>query len=391
MKMIKVKFSKLSNPLLTYTSVWLAALFLTSLKMTTNLPDFNISTVFLIGSNIVSFWVIYYIVFSPAKDIFPKHFFINLSSVEKLKNFSNLLFNLWLAGTIIEILLGGGFPLAWVLLGIPKNYTEFGIPTFHGLLNGIYFFWITAYFLYYFVTDDKSILKKSFLGLLWPLCMLGRGIFLGAVFQIVFVYLQVKPLSSRKIVLLLSVMYIIVFMFGFIGDTRQTGNPFNYLVDPRYKQLFESLPSGFLWVYIYVTSPMSNLIVNIETINPSFAPIQTLSALLPSVLRDKFTTGVEDPFELIDTNLNVSTFYSNFLSDYGVFGAFLLIAVLQLIITLLYFNVRKGRVQFMIAYSVVSQCIIFSVFVNLFLLQTYIIQIVVSVYCSRFIDSENII
>ena len=128
---------------------------------------------------------------------------------------------------------------------------------------------------------------------------------------------------------------------------------------------------------------MGNLIANVDIVKPSYFPLQTLGAILPSVLRDKFQNGSEDPIELIDSNLNVSTFYSNFLADYGVIGALVMVSIIHLIIMLIYLRVREGKAWAMVAYSVLFQCMIFSIFVNLFLLQTYIIQIVLSTYCGN--------
>lgn len=366
-----------------YPLVWVIAIVLTGVRITSNLPLMNFSTLLLIGGNLFVLLLLYLIVFSSSKRTHIGKISVDLLELDILVNFAEKLFKVWVVGTLIEIFLGGGFPLIWIVLGIPKGYNEFGIPTFHGLMNGIFFFFITTFALDYFIRGGKKRLFKFIPFLLWPVMMLGRGIFLGATLQIGAVYLICKPLNLSRIILMLLAVFGMIIIFGLIGDTRQTGNPFAYLVNPEYRSLMEILPSGFLWVYIYVTSPMGNLIANVDTVRPSYFPIQTLGALLPSILRDKFQSGAEDPIELIDDNLNVSTLYANFLADYGVIGALVMVAIIHLVIMIIYLRVREGKASAMIAYSALYQCMIFSIFVNLFLLQTYIIQVILSIYCAN--------
>jgi oligosaccharide repeat unit polymerase len=380
---IWLRFSPIVSPMFIYPLVWIISIVLTGVRITSNLPLMNLSTLFLIGGNLFVLFLLYLIIFSSSKKTHPGKISIDLLELDILAGFADKLFKVWAVGTLIEIFLGGGFPLIWVILGIPKGYTEFGIPTFHGLMNGLFFFFITTFALDYFIHGGKKRLFKFIPFLLWPVMMLGRGIFLGAMLQIGAIYLICKPLSLSRIILILVAVFGMILSFGLIGDTRQTGNPFAYLVNPEYRSLMEILPSGFLWVYVYVTSPMGNLIANIETVRPSYFPVQTLGALLPSILRDKFQSGAEDPIELIDDNLNVSTLYANFLADYGVIGALVMVAIIHLVIMIIYLRVREGKASAMVAYSALYQCMIFSVFVNLFLLQTYIIQVILSIYCTN--------
>lgn len=378
-----LRFSPIVSPMFIYPLVWVIAIVLTGVRITSNLPLMNFSTLLLIGGNLFVLLLLYLIVFSSSKRTHIGKISVDLLELDILVNFAEKLFKVWVVGTLIEIFLGGGFPLIWIVLGIPKGYNEFGIPTFHGLMNGIFFFFITTFALDYFIRGGKKRLFKFIPFLLWPVMMLGRGIFLGATLQIGAVYLICKPLNLSRIILMLLAVFGMIIIFGLIGDTRQTGNPFAYLVNPEYRSLMEILPSGFLWVYIYVTSPMGNLIANVDTVRPSYFPIQTLGALLPSILRDKFQSGAEDPIELIDDNLNVSTLYANFLADYGVIGALVMVAIIHLVIMIIYLRVREGKASAMIAYSALYQCMIFSIFVNLFLLQTYIIQVILSIYCAN--------
>jgi oligosaccharide repeat unit polymerase len=380
---IWLRFSPVASPMFIYPAVWGVAIALTGARITTNLPVINLTTVLLVGGNIFVLFLLYLVVFSPSKKTYPGKILVDTVGLDVLVNFADKLFKIWAVGTLVEIALGGGFPLMWVVLGISKDYTEFGIPSLHGLMNGLFFFFITTFALDYFIRGGKEKLLKFVPFLLWPLMMLGRGIFLGAIFQIGSVYLLSKPLNLQRILLLLLSVCGLVLIFGIIGDTRQVGSPFSYLVNPEYRALMEILPSGVLWVYVYITSPMSNLIANVDNIRPSYLPLQTIGSFLPTIIRDKFQGSSEDVIELIDSNLNVSTFYVNFLADYGIIGALVMVAFIHLIIMIIYLRVREGNAWAMVAYSVLYQCMIFSVFVNLFLLQTYILQVLLSIYCGK--------
>jgi oligosaccharide repeat unit polymerase len=379
---VRINFSILTNPIFIYSFIWLLAICSTSLRVTTNLPSVNVSALLLILGNVFSFALLYFTVFISAKKARRKKILIDRFDLDVLLKFSKKILLVWALGTLGEVVFCGGFPLLWVLVGISKNYTEFGIPTFHGLMNGLFFFSTTVFSIDLCVNPGKGKFTKLLPLMSWPIMMLGRGIFLGMVLQMGVAYLVIKGLNLVRASIVILAAFGLVLLFGFIGDNRQTGNPFMYLVDNQYYSTFESLPSGILWVYIYLTSPIGNLISNVDTVRPTYAPTQTLGALLPSVLRDKFKNGNADSIELVDPSLNVSTFYSNFLSDYGVFGAFLLVALLQLIVVVIYLRLREGNVWAVPAYAVLYQCMVFSVFVNLFLLQTYIIQILLSIYCA---------
>ena len=60
--------------------------------------------------------------------------------------------------------------------------------------------------------------------------------------------------------------------FGYLGDLRQGVNPYYGLLDEKWVELFEKIPSGFLWVYVYFTSGFNNVIYNTTLVNPNYLP-----------------------------------------------------------------------------------------------------------------------
>jgi oligosaccharide repeat unit polymerase len=305
------------------------------------------------------------------------------NSVGPLKVLIKRLLIVWVLGSLFEIIYSGGLPLWWAFSGVPeKNYTDFGLPTFHGLMNALYLFSVTGLFFNFMVTRDRNTLRWSLLLLAWPVFMLGRGIVLCAVGQMAGVYFCLKRVSIKTgLVMVLAAIFLIT-VFGWTGDIRGRSTPFSYLVNTqRQSEVFEFLPSGFLWFYVYVTSPLANVINNIDHIQPSYVPYHSIINLVPSFGRALIAPGLRaDSLELVDQSLNVSTFYAGFLSDFGLIGALLAVCILQITCVMIYFPAHDKRPWAVLAYAVVFESILFSVFYNLFFLHTYIIQVLLAFY-----------
>jgi oligosaccharide repeat unit polymerase len=178
------------------------------------------------------------------------------------------------------------------------------------------------------------------------------------------------------------VSLLVITVFGWTGDIRGRSTPFSHLVTTqRQSEVFEFLPSGFLWFYVYVTSPLANVINNIDNIQPSYIPHYSIMSLVPSFGRDIIATGAnDDPMERVNQNLTVSTFYSGFIADFGLFGALIAVCVIQFFCVIIYFPAYDERPWAVLAYAVVFECIVFSVFYNLFFLHTYIVQVLFACY-----------
>ena len=372
----------LSNPVVVYSLVWLGVLLLVSFRFTTNLLPLNRSTLLLVLGNVASMGLIYFLLrrVTPKKEINKE----NLDdSVRPLKILIKRLLIVWVLGSLFEIINAGGLPLWWALGGgAEKNYTDFGVPTFHGLMNALYLFSVTGLFFDYMVTRNRKALRWSLLLLAWPVAMLGRGILLCAVGQMAGVYFCLKRVSIKTLLALVLTAIFLISVFGWIGDTRGRSTPFSYLVNTqRQSEVFEFLPSGFLWIYVYLTSPLANVINNIDVIQPSYVPYYSIINLVPSFGRGSIGPRVNaDPLERVDQSLTVSTFYSGFLSDFGLIGALIAVCILQFFCVMIYFPARDKRPWAVLAYAVVFECIVFSVFTNLFFLHTYILQVLFGLY-----------
>lgn len=354
------------SPLAALTIPWILNLFLFKLQATINIQPipFSVSVFFFF------IFILFLLI----------HVIFRVKNVRrKLNNdFSvlNIYFRgislVWLLGSLFEIYYSKGLPIIWSLQGSVKDYTDFGIPSLHGLMNSLYFFLVASLSFQYFHNRNRKTLFKLLLVLLWPIMMLGRGIFLTALVQVLSIYLFTNRLNIKVVSRTVILSVLTVISFGIIGGMRGGyKNPFSFLVSDGYQAIFDYLPNGFLWVYIYITSPLSNYIFNVIHTEPIWEIKHSLVNLLPSVLRSDIVSSHNFSFD--EASLNVSTIFASSHSDLGFYGDTLL---MLLLVCWSYFWFRKLKYSpyYILPYSMVFCVLLFSVFYNLFLLQTYIVS-----------------
>jgi oligosaccharide repeat unit polymerase len=374
------------SPVSLFFLPWTIVLILYSFGATENLVDLPTSLIALLIYIFLIFSLVTFLSYINYRDIrrLKSTWAYEPRSISRLKKAINIQFILWFVGTIFEIYKSGGLPIFWAILGDSKNYTDFGIPSFHGLMNGIYFSLLACLYYYYKVTNDKRFLFYTLLMLTWPIFMLGRGIMLTVLVQMGIIYIFFVKIKIKTFIYLILFGFFVVIGFGVIGNARGHANPFSYLVARDYEHLFETLPNGFLWFYIYMTSPLSNLAYNFNTLNPVWDFYYSSVNLFPSFLRPA-NLDRADAFRFVDVNLNVSTIFASSHSDFGVIGNFILITILALWAAFWFKNMRASIV-YILPYSLVGVILFFSVFYNLFLLYPYLFATILLGLVAKFIN-----
>ncbi|KAA0987722.1 oligosaccharide repeat unit polymerase [Pseudomonas sp. ANT_J12] len=381
------------NPAFVYISMWSLVLLLYFFGLTTNLVPPTVVGLMVILMNMVSIFLLYVLLKGRKKNE-------PLSSerteyyVAVVSRFFRLLLVVWLLGTVFEIYYSAGVPLYWRLAGINKLYTEFGVPSLHGVMNACYLQILSMATYLSSKTRSKKLIFVIAVLLLWPVLMLGRGILLSGLIQIVCVSLVLTKISYKKIATLVVVLLSVVVVFGYLGDMRQTSNPFSYLVSGTSAEVFDALPSGFLWFYVYLTAGLSNFFHNIDTVSPAWSVSYSMSNMLPSVVKASFGLDARnDLFTFVDRNLNTSTIYAGFVSDVGAFGGFLFVALIQLVCCCIYNASLKGKPWGIFAYSVAFQILVFSIFYDMFFLLPTLFQFFICfslyVFANLRLDSQK--
>lgn len=383
----------LSNPLIMFTSVWCFVLFLTKLKWTTQILEMNNETLFLVFSNLLSMAVIYFCVsvvspkcFSPSKN--------SLNEAACLDAFSKKTFLVWLVGVGINVVYSGGFPMLWLYAGSDKSYPDFGIPSVYGFVNAVYFFTLSARFIVFCIRKKKTDLLKVLSLLCWQILAISRASMVLALVQMLGIYFVFNQTVVKKLFKLGLMLLLVIYFFGVIGDFRngdsseRTVTFIDSLVDDNAKPLFDKLPSGFVWFYIYLTSSLNNVIGVVVDLQPNYIPHRSVASLLPTVLRDQIYDPLEPAVDLVTEALNASTFYSGYLSDFGILGAIIGMMLWQFIAVHFYFKARSKQLWVVAAYSALFSPLVLSIFWDYFTSLVIIAQIGIAFIFKRYYEKS---
>lgn len=372
----------LAKPHVAFIGIWVLTYLLFRLRLSENIVESNFSIDTLIFLS-CGFAALISFSFNAASDIPP----IPKIHLARLSRFQQYLACFWLVGTGLDITFSGGIPLYWAIAQTGKNYTEFGIPSFHGIVNASYLFLITSLFLSHLLQPKYwRIIAVLFL-LSWPIAMLGRGILLSALVQMAGVYLMMRRVSVRSLIGLAIITVGGIMAFGYLGDLRSGGPVLAYLAPEG--GILQILPSGFLWVYVYITTGINNLANSVDVITPLGHPFFSILNLLPSVFR----TGIDGEdlnlglMQLVDRNLNTSSFYAGYVSDFGFWGGLLAPILLMLTASVAYKSAQTGKIGSLISYALLFQCIIFSPFFDMLLLLPTIAQLFIGlIVCNQYLQ-----
>jgi oligosaccharide repeat unit polymerase len=155
-------------------------------------------------------------------------------------------------------------------------------------------------------------------------------------------------------------------------------SPYFYDLAKPSKEYPSFLPSGFLWAYIYIVTPINNIIYNID--NYPILRISIFDAfgnLLPSSIRRLFSAKTVDvDFKLVINTFNVSSCHKNFLSGFGVVGSLFYQIIISIIITIFYIKFKiKNHIKYVFVIAILAHNIVLSFFVDTFTNLVFISEI----------------
>lgn len=331
----------------------------------------------------------------------------------KLKNDSNKQLDIqsntegilyfWLVLSLVETIIAKNLPLLGVIgIGPAVRYTDFGIPSLHGLLNSCVLVLSNYAFQRYLSLKDNKYIREWFLYLIWSIALLGRQLMLSQLIQTFFIFIAYQQnithhtniinisnnLIERvfKITKYLFFGWIFITLFGSIGDSRNASDSNILEVAQSSPSFPKFLPSAVFWIYLYITSPLSNVIHNIgdgiDSIKPSYIPMGTLAGIIPSQLRSVVTgqSDSTDDWRLVEDFLNVSSFHQPFLADFGVLGSLFVYFLLSFLVQRIY---KKSKLSNLACWRfsniVILHNIVFSVFINFFTNLVFLGQIAIHI------------
>jgi oligosaccharide repeat unit polymerase len=287
-----------------------------------------------------------------------------------------LLFGIWAVITVVEIVYSGGIPILWLFTGSSKTYRDFGVPSVHGFQMSLLLACAMVSFHLFLNWRTRKYLIIPLFSLFWFILSITRNYLIGALLQMLFLSLSLRRPTAKTFVRILVGLAILVVFFGLIGDLRSGGSDLIRAVGRPTANFPDWLPSGFLWAYIYLTTPLNNLFNTIQ-LNPSvdeYTLVATTSQLLPSFLRNLIFTQAADQGSLVDDNLNVSTGFVGPYTDMGLAGIIFFGALIGVLSAVFWRN--RQRSFFLLGYLFVAQAIILSIFYNQVLFLPYLFQLV---------------
>jgi oligosaccharide repeat unit polymerase len=286
-------------------------------------------------------------------------------------------FKVWALMSMFEVIVSGGVPLLWALTGSSKSYTDFGIPSLNGLINSLILSISISYFLLFIVTKNRRDVAIPILVLCWSVVIINRNMMLVTLIEFAVIYVRIRKIRFATFVRLGSGILAFVLAFGVIGDIRQgASGMIRDLAQPT-DDYPMWLPSGVLWAYIYITTPVNNLIYNMEEIPPENNALfpSTVATLFPSVIRVVIygnEVGDAESGQLVVSAFNVSTAYVGPYSDYGIVGITLFSIMIACICQFFWF---RESLRGILMFAVVTQCLAITLFFDHFFYLPVITQL----------------
>jgi oligosaccharide repeat unit polymerase len=313
----------ISNPCYLYTIVWATALALYNLQLSDILLPLNSSTYYLIIFSGISLALGYFVskLFALSNYKYINHdLYREIILSDKTKKKFRQITYIFAILSIIEIIYFKNLPLLYKFgIGIPITYDQFGILSIHGIINAIYFNIIIFHSMKYYYTRKIGNLIAIFLLFLWPVMLLNRMLITSTFLQIFFAIFIIatpkKKFNVQKYIYGFILFFILILIFGVIGDLRSGSigelGQFNY-------DNSEFIPSGFEWLYLYVTTPINNINLSIHNFTDiNFIPTNLLASFLPSFIRNSFYQDIFIEIDLVHPSFTVSTLFAPFLGDFG--------------------------------------------------------------------------
>lgn len=372
-----LKNKKIFTPTFIFNFIWLLTLSLYQLKLSYLQKDLHDRTLLVFMVAIFAYNISYLLF----KYIIP-------ATKQKQKKNKNLGKKLKIAKYtviivfIIEVVYSGGCPLLWKLLGIGKNYFDYGIPSLHGAFNGLVIC-LGAY----------SVFKKrkdSFLYICIGVLILSRQIIISMIIEAI-VCILVDSRNKKKIKKVIIYGFMVFALFTVLGNFRSGKDTMNNVFNP--KPEYENLSDSTKWIYSYLTFSIGNfnnlaLITNGSVNNGS----SMLTELLPTVILNKANIKPKySPFYLISLNYTVSTYLPPIYLDFGIYGVALFSVFMAFIGCFTYKNMTiKNNNKNKLMYAVFIHNILLLFFNNMFLYLPTIIQFIYIPIIFGGDDSEDI-
>ena len=296
----------------------------------------------------------------------------------RLERHLTIAFRAWIAITIVEIIVSGGIPIIWLAINSSKTYQDFGIPSLGGLMNSLIFAISLCRFGLFLITGERRHLRIPTFILIWSILIITRNMLLVSLIQFVILFVWFRPIKKATVAKFITGFAGLVLLFGAIGDYRSGSSDLIRVWAQPTENYPLWLPSGVLWAYIYVTTPINNLAYTVDVARPldSIMFPNTVALLFPSIFRIIIygdSIGDVESGQLVNKTFNVSTEYIGPYQDFGFIGIVVFSAVTAFACISVW---SRTDLKSVLAYAVLGQCLVLSLFWDQFLALPVITQLI---------------
>ena len=288
--------------------------------------------------------------------------------------FHILVFSVLMGLLAAECVYSGGVPLLSAAAGGESDYASFGIPTVNVAFIGFSLFYAVYWFDLYLLRYGRVFLALSLMAASTSILIVHRGGFIIDFVAAVFVYLQRRGLERKLIISFSALVAAILWGFGLLGDLRTHNLRGETLIleigRASDKFLDSNIPTELFWPYLYISSPLSNLQLNVTNrVAPDKPGLYLALELLPDFVSKRVVPEDAMPATLplqVTEQLNVSTMYARPFLLMGWLGMSLSFMYF-VIIALVCLTILRGSKYFIATSSILSSLGFLSIFSNMYL------------------------
>jgi hypothetical protein len=283
---------------------------------------------------------------------------------------------------VVEVVASGGIPLLLLASTGDYDYLGFGIPTLHVAFVGFADFYAVYWFDLYMLGRGKTFLALSMVAASTSLLIVNRGGFIITLVALTVVYVKRRGFDRKLLLGFAAFVGAILWGFGLLGDLRTHGATGESVIltigEASDRFVNSSIPTEFFWPYLYISSPLANLQLNVTNRIAADTPAGYFTLeFLPDFVSKRIVTE-DDVADLspqrINNQLTVSTMYGRAFVLWGWVGVFLSFLYFTMI-SLVCLRMMQGSKYYVATASILSSLAFLSIFDNMYIFAGGITQV----------------
>jgi len=291
----------------------------------------------------------------------------------------------------VEVVANGGIPLLLIATGSDFNYQDFGVPELHVAYVGFAYFYAVYWFDLFVMRQGRGFLGISLCMIATSLLIVSRGGFITLLISITVVYVRRRGFDRKLALVFAALAAIVAWGFGLLGDLRTHGATGESIIlsigKPSDKFLNSEIPSELFWPYLYASSPLANLQVNMTDRTATDSPGLYLGLeLLPDFVSKRIVSDEarEAAFPLLITDsLTVCTMYGRAFVLLGWLGLLFGFAYF-VVVSVLCLKILQKSKYFVAALGTLSAIAFMNMFDNMFISSAGILPVLVALFLNIF-------